>query len=78
MPVVDSCYEKVLAEMMELMDNPPDHDCLQETGVTFDQALADRENLSASEVQMRWPRKRCPKCSKIIYASTAHMVYGAW
>lgn len=48
----------------------------------FDKDLADRENLSASEIRRRWPRVEatCPDCETAVisYASKAHYVYGDW
>jgi hypothetical protein len=52
-----------------------DHNCLEESGVTFDEKLAESENLSTNECRKRWPRKTCPKCGTICYASLAHYVY---
>lgn len=57
------------------IENNKDHDCLKESGVTFDEAEAMSKNLSANECRKRWPRKNCPKCGRICYASLAHYVY---
>lgn len=48
----------------------------------FDQELADREKLSASEIRQRWPRLevKCPDCGALViaYAGKAHYIYGDW
>lgn len=54
---------------------PSDHDCAKESGVEFpDEARA----LSPLEVRALYPRKRCPKCDAICYASYMHYIAGDW
>lgn len=56
------------------------HDCAVESGVQFDEAAFNKEaeTLTTAEVRKRWPRRQCPKCGTIVYASFAHFIAGDW
>lgn len=51
------------------------HSCVEETGVECpDSALS----MTAEQVRARYPRKICPKCGAITYASFRHYIAGDW
>lgn len=51
------------------------HDCVKESGVQFD---PNDPRLTADNIRELYPRKTCPKCGGICYASFHHYIYGDW
>lgn len=57
-----------------------DHDCFVLSGVTFDEETwkKEAETMDTAEFRARWPRKECPKCRTVCYASYMHYLAGGW
>jgi len=55
-----------------------DHDCAKESGVTFDCEEAKKLDFDTYQIRTRWPRKQCPICRAICYASYEHYIAGDW
>lgn len=53
-----------------------DHDCKALSGVSFD--FDASEGLSEKEVRIRWPRKNCPECKRVVFFNSAHKIFGGW